>query len=227
MTTIPQVPLHSPGQLGTRYIQDDHRANFDRRNHLLMMERLPVDAVFIGDSLTGDWPVEQSFSDLWPLVINRGIGGDTAAQVTLRLQADCLQLNSRRVFFMIGTNDMAARYGYDDDAVILERLELHYRRSFQLLRAGGPQVLVGTIPPTRQVWQVDRMFERKRVLIPAANAILRRLAAEFGFPLLDYCAALEESPGVLRPDITTDGCHLTAGGYWLLNRVVREGVIGS
>jgi lysophospholipase L1-like esterase len=219
--TIPDPALVSPGTLGVRFIQDDWRAVFDRRNKLLLMEGRRPDAVFIGDSLTADWPVNESFGDLFPVCLNRGIGGDQAAHVHLRLEADALQLQPRNLFFMIGTNDIAARFGYDSDDKILADLERHYRTSFSLMR-GRTKAYIGAVPPTRAFWINDQMFPRKRVLVPAANAVLRRLAAEFGFGFIDYCAPLEESEGVLRAEYTNDGCHFVASGYYVLDRTVRE-----
>ncbi len=221
MPSLPDPPLISPGQLGTRVIQDESRASFDRRNKLLLMEGIRPDAVFIGDSLTNDWPVSECFGDLFRTVVNRGIGGDTASYVHLRLDADALQLKPQRVFFMIGTNDMAARFGYDTDAVILRDLEANYRKSFAMMKDRGARIFIGTVPPTSQSALRDVMFARKKVLIPAANRILSALARDYGFVLIDYFAAVADADGVLIQEYTTDGCHFTAQGYWRLNRAVR------
>jgi lysophospholipase L1-like esterase len=225
-TAIPNPPLISPGTLGTRVIQDDWRVGFDRRNRLLLMEGRRPDAIFIGDSLTADWPTNESFGDLFPICLNRGIGGDAAMHVHLRLEADALQLHPRNLFFMIGTNDIAFRFGYDSDEKILADLEANYRKSFAMMRGREMTVRIGAIPPTRQFWLKDEMFPRKRVIIPSANRLLAKLAQEYGFGFLDYCTPMEEAPGVLRSELTNDGCHFTAQGYWVLNRVVRGAVGG-
>lgn len=221
MTTIPDPPLVSPGQLGTRIIQDESRASFDRKNKLLLMEGHRPGLLFIGDSLTGDWPTAEGFATRYGTVVNRGIGGDAAMHVHLRLAADVLQLKPERVHFMIGTNDMAFRFGYDTDEKILGDLEANYLKSFGPLRTSGARVYIGAVPPVRQLLLDDVMFRRKRVLIPACNEILRRLSAAHGFTFVDYQPTLEEERGVLRKDVTTDGCHLNSAGYWLMGNVLR------
>lgn len=221
MTDIPKPALVSPGLLGTRIIQDESRPSFDRRNLLMLMEGQRPGLLFIGDSLTGDWPTAESFGTKYGIVINRGIGGDAAMHVHLRMQADVVQLKPERVHFMIGTNDIAFRFGYDTDEKILTDIQANYLKSFAMLRACGARIYIGAVPPVRPTLLSDIMAARKRVLIPAVNEFLRRQAEAHGFTFVDYQPELEESRGVLRPDVTTDGCHLNSAGYWIMGRVLR------
>jgi lysophospholipase L1-like esterase len=219
---IPDPPLVSPGTLGVWVAADRLRVDYDRRNQLLLMEGRRPDALFIGDSHTEGWAVSEQFSDLFPLCVNRGIGGDAAMHLGLRLEADAFQLKPRNLFFLIGANDMSFRFGYDADEKILADLERHHRAMFPAMRACGAKVYVGAIPPLRPTQIDQRHYQRLRVLIPAWNRRLRELVAEHGFSSIDYHTPLLESEGLLRADCTYDGGHLTARGYWLLGRAVRK-----
>ena len=63
--------------------------------------------VFFGDSITDNWskPEYGGFFPGRPFV-NRGIGGQTTAQMLLRFRADVLELSPRAVVILAGTNDV-------------------------------------------------------------------------------------------------------------------------
>jgi len=220
---LPSEPtLVSPGRLREPILQDDHRDRFDRHNALLLMEGVRPDAIFIGDSLTADWPVEYLFADLFSVVVNRALGGDAVKYLHYRLDADVFQLHPRNLFLMAGTNDIAFRFGYDTDDQIYAEMLANYRRCFDQIHPTGIRTYIGTIPPVRQFLLHDVLFARKLVLLPRLNDGLRALVAEYGFTLIDYYAALVDNDKQLMSSFTTDGCHFSARGYYVLNREVRR-----
>ena len=221
--SIPQAPaLVSPGMLREPILQDDSRARFDRNNLLLLLEGIQPDALFIGDSLTADWPVETLFADLFPVVVNRALGGDGVKYLHRRLDADVIQLQPKNLFFMVGTNDIAFRFGYDSDDTIFAEMMANYRLCCDMIRRAGIRTYLGTIPPVRRMMLNDVLFHRKLVLLPRLNDALRAMAEEYGFILLDYYAELVDAHGEFIAELTTDGCHFTAQGYYVANRLVRR-----
>jgi len=203
-------------------LQDDSRGRFDQHNLLLMMEGIRPDALFIGDSLTAGWPVESLFADIFPVVVNRALGGDAVKYIHRRLEADVFQLKPKNLFFMVGTNDIAFRFGYDTDDTIVAEMTANYRICFDMIRQAGIRTYLGTIPPVRQLLKQDIMFARKMVLLPRLNVVLRDMATEYGFTLLDYFAEMVDAQGEFIAELTSDGCHFTAQGYYVANRLVRR-----
>ena len=76
--------------------------------------------VFIGDSITDLYILDDHYADLPLACYNRGIGGDTTLGVLSRLKVSLFDLNPSVVVLMIGTNDINGRLEVDG---ILERYE--------------------------------------------------------------------------------------------------------
>ncbi|MES2391795.1 MAG: GDSL-type esterase/lipase family protein, partial [Acidobacteriota bacterium] len=97
----------------------------------------PPRVIFFGDSITHNWG-NAHYSDLFqrkPNYINRGIGGQTTAQMLLRYRQDVLALNPKVVVFLGGTNDLASykvpdvvHFIEDNIASITELALLHHQR---------------------------------------------------------------------------------------------------
>lgn len=56
MTILDRPKLIRPGYFGVEAWADRKRMAFDVYNEALLAEHIPVDAVFIGDSITEMWP---------------------------------------------------------------------------------------------------------------------------------------------------------------------------
>lgn len=65
--------------------------------------------VFIGDSITAGWKLDEYFPN--QPFINRGIGGQTTSQILLRFRQDIINLKPKAVVILAGTNDIAANTG--------------------------------------------------------------------------------------------------------------------
>src|ERR1041385_8435061 len=65
--------------------------------------------VFMGDSLTDGWRLEEYFRD--KPYINRGIGGQTTPQMLIRFRPDVIELQPRAVIILAGTNDIGGNTG--------------------------------------------------------------------------------------------------------------------
>ncbi len=93
------------GLFGLTAAADTRRSVFDMQNEILLARQLPVDAVFIGDSITDMWALDAYFQGTGGLIANRGICGDRTPFVRRRFEADVLQLHPRLVVMMIGVNN--------------------------------------------------------------------------------------------------------------------------
>ena len=68
--------------------------------------------VFFGDSITDNWS-KPDYGGFFPgkPYVNRGIGGQTTAQMLLRFRADVIELRPKVVVILAGTNDIAGNAG--------------------------------------------------------------------------------------------------------------------
>lgn len=162
---------------------------------MTMSEKL----VFLGDSLTkgGDWQAWFPGDD----VVNLGVGGDTTADVQARLDA-VVAADPDSIVLLIGTNDFASKRSVEQVVRAVETILVDLRRMLP-----GVRLLLQSIAP-RQPEFSDRIRD--------ANRHLRQFAATVRAQYLDLWPALA-TDGILNPDFTDDGLHLTQAGYdaWL------------
>ncbi len=153
-----------------------------------------VDVVMLGDSITamGRW------NEYWPRlrVANRGIGGETAADMRKRL-ATVFAVDPQLVVLLVGTNDVAIRKDRERTIDDLEALVA--------ILVPRVRTVLATVPPcVCSASQND--------LVAGLNREIRRIAGKRGVALIDLHAALAKD-GALDPALTTDGIHLNAAGY--------------
>ncbi len=170
----------------------------------------PGHVVLLGDSITefGLW--QEWFAGL--PVLNRGIGGETSADLLRRL--DSAIDRPLAVFLLIGTNDISQGYRLPEIVGNVRTLLVEVQR-----RAPGTPVVVQSVLP-----RTERFREDVRLL----NAAYRALVAEAGDPVeyLDLHPVLADEHANLRAPFTGDGLHLTGEGYAAWVDVLRPRIEG-
>jgi len=172
--------------------------------------------VFFGDSITDGWskPEHGGFFPGRPYV-NRGIGGQTTAQMLLRLRADVIELRPRAVVILAGTNDIAGNSG----PVTPDQVQDNLASMAELVRAHGIRVVLASLLPVSDDKKdasgrlLERTRQRPTAAIRALNRWMAGYAAENGLVYLDYFAAMAGPAGALRPELNDDGLHPNARGY--------------
>jgi lysophospholipase L1-like esterase len=156
------------------------------------------DVVFLGDSLTEAGPWGELFPGV--KVANRGVSADTSSDVLRRI-GQVTSGRPRKVFLMVGTNDLWERRS---DRQILGNLD----RILAAIQEGTPQtrVYVQSILP-RQARYAGR--------IRRLNEALRPLARRHGCAFIDLFEHLTAPDGSIRDVYSNDGLHLTGAGYLL------------
>jgi lysophospholipase L1-like esterase len=153
--------------------------------------------VLFGDSIT-----EGGFWDGWLPELptaNRGIGGDTVAQLTARV--DTAIDSPRVVSILAGTNDLVRGDPKDADS-IGERFHLLIAEIRK--RDSSVPILINSVMP-RGTKYIDT--------ITTINEHYRRTASEFAAEYLDLWPTLATPKNTLRKEFTPDGLHLNAEGY--------------
>jgi len=154
------------------------------------------DVVFLGDSLTS----QARWGELFPGVAarNRGISGDTTADVRARLR-EITSAAPAQIFLMIGTNDLGL--GLSEEVVlqnidaILEEIRIESPRT---------EVFVQTLLPRSRGYAAR---------IRSVNEGLIALADRRGLRWIDVGGAMSSAEGALRADLTGDELHLLGPGY--------------
>lgn len=164
--------------------------------------------VFYGDSITEGWGATGS-PGFFPGkgYLNRGISGQTTAQMLLRFQQDVIALHPAVVVILAGTNDIAGNTGPSTQGMIEDNLHA----MVDLARAHGITVVLSSVLPVSEYpWQPGVQPAGK---VKALNAALHAYARERKLVWLDYYAALANTKGGLDPALAADGVHPTAAGY--------------
>ena len=162
--------------------------------------------VYMGDSITQLW----GFADPAFFTagrIDRGISGQTTAQMLLRFMSDVVALHPAMVHIMAGTNDIAGNTG----PVSMQDVQNNIIAMATLARANGIKVVLASIPPAGTfAW---RPALKPAPQIAALNAWLKDYARKTGATYVDYYTLMATPEGAMRPAFTMDGVHPNAAGY--------------
>jgi acyl-CoA thioesterase-1 len=176
--------------------------------------------IFYGDSITDSWG---NRPDMWPFFagkgyIDRGISGQTTAQMLIRFRQDVIDLHPKVVLLLAGTNDVAGNIGPSSLQMVADNIA----SMVELARANGIRmVLCSTLPADHYKWRKDvRPAEPIRQL----NAWMKRYAAAHGLVYVDYYDALTDSTGGMKEGMSLDGVHPTAAGYAIMEPLAEQGI---
>ncbi len=171
--------------------------------------------ILLGDSITTRWP-----KDLFPgdKVVNRGIGGDHIGGYNYyglidRMDTSVEALKPKRVFLMIGINDML------DVGPPMENLKLAYPYMLGQLRKAAPdaEIIVQSILPVSKP-----AFHYMHEPIKELNKTIEQAAKERGMRYVDLYSRFKDENGKLRKGLDSDGIHLSPEGYELWIKVLKE-----
>ena len=162
------------------------------------MPRTEGSIVFLGDSIT-DYV---NFDEVLPSyhIINRGIAGDTTSGVLRRL-GEVISLRPRKLFLLIGTNDI----GMDVMPAPVARNILEIVSRVQE-KSPETKIYLQAVFPTRH------HSPRPNNLIQELNTEIRIIAKEMHCTFIDLYPLLLDSEGMLAEEYTVDGLHLSDSG---------------
>lgn len=174
-----------------------------------IFEALPLDSsdiVFIGNSLTdyGHW--DELFPEL--KIKNRGVGGDDILGVQNRID-DVLRAAPRKIFLLIGTNDLEY---YLDENLVAERYEQLIKKIKNQAPNSGLYLI--SILPTRGI------PNRPNKLIVEINEAIRLISTKYDAAYIDLHTYFLDEQNELKLDFTVDGIHLNGKGYGLWKEVL-------
>ncbi|MGN6739031.1 SGNH/GDSL hydrolase family protein [Dyella sp.] len=175
--------------------------------------------VFYGDSITDAWgrAAGTTFFPGKPYV-NRGISGQTTAQMLVRFRQDVIGLRPAAVVILAGTNDIAGNTGLATP----EMIEDNFRSMTALAQSAGIRVILASVLPTTDYpWHPGLQPAGK---IRALNAWLKSYAASRGATYLDYYDALVNAQGGMDTRLARDGVHPTPAGYAIMTPLAQQAI---
>ena len=193
--------------LGSLLLSMPERVN-DQYNAL---SEQTADVVFVGDSLTfgGNWHEWFPSVD----VVNRGIGGDTTQMLINRFN-QVIELKPKKLFVMIGVNDLNKRLG-------AEVAITNYTKLFNLIDTTLPdtEVYIQSVLPVNDDWIFIDNTD-----IPMLNEALKRQTTERGYVYIDLHSKFLGPNGLLIQTLSNDGIHLLGAGYHLWHEQIKDAV---
>lgn len=172
--------------------------------------------VFLGDSITDGFTypllVRQALAEAGrpvPVLINAGIGGDTAEGMLARLERDVLAHRPTLVSMSVGVNDVLR-------GVTAPQYEARVTTIAARMRAAGVPMLVMTttvLGPTHA--EADAR-------LAAYNGALRRLAARHGRRVAEVNRLMARAREAGEHLLEADDVHINFAGYRVIARAVLD-----
>lgn len=194
----------------------------EKKHEQLNKYALKGQIVFAGSSLMEQFPIEEMAQVLpgKPVVYNRGIGGDTLDGFRARLNSAVIDLEPRKLFINIGTNDISA------ENYVREEMLAKYRALLSDIKEKLPgcRIVVMSYYPVNRTDKFNTAWFRARTNaeIDAVNAQLKLMAQDMGFDYIDVTDCLRDENGDLIAEVSVDGMHMLPDGYKRVFDVIRH-----
>ncbi|HBL12739.1 MAG TPA: lysophospholipase [Cyanobacteria bacterium UBA11162] len=235
--SVATTPRSHPTVTPILELGERHQLNYQQWVALLEQEAQVIAeqkpehlAVLLGDSISLWFPNELLPPDQkW---LNQGISGETSAGLLNRLEL-LDQTQPEVIFVMIGINDLIR--GIKDETLLAnQQLIIRY---LQRVHPQAQIVVQSVLPHSAEkaTWQGrDRLLEIPNKRIRDINQRLKALAKAEGVIYLDLYPMFADTKGNLKPELSTDGLHLSPQGYlvWhyalqVFNQLLLDGEVGK
>jgi len=195
----------------------------------------PKRVVFLGDSITDFWKLQDSFPG--KPYVNRGISGQTTPQMLVRMFPDVIDLKPAAIVILAGTNDIAQNTGPETATMVQENLmamtELAQKHGIKVILCSVTPISDYALMPTG--WdpppppgathpKLVQSVQRPPAQILQLNTWMKSYAASVGAVYADYFSAVVDGSGMLKEVLSNDGLHPNPQGYALMVPVVEAAI---
>ena len=175
--------------------------------------------MFIGDSITDLYPLDDYYAELELATYNRGISGDVTQGVLDRLEVSLFDLKPSKIVLLIGTNDINWSV---DPSTLLE----NYERIVTTIRERLPQAelyCVSIIPQNEMLERYSAIdVDQTTPVIMAVNEQIRKLAQEReNITYVDLFSQLSDEGNRLIEAYSDDGLHLNQNGFAVWTNLIK------
>ena len=177
-----------------------------------------LDVFFIGDSITGGW--RDIGKAIWekefvPLrAVNIGIAGSQTQHLLWQFENGAIDgIHPRVAVLMIGVNHLLASPSHStaDIARGISTVVAKLREKLPHTKV----LLLGTFPKDKSLASPDRIKIRE------LNSLIAKLDDRKTVQFVDLTPKFLDADGVLSPEISPDGVHLSPAGYGIWAEALR------
>lgn len=175
--------------------------------------------VFLGDSITDAWRLNEYFPDRD--FVNRGIGGQTTDQMLGRFKEDVLDLTPSAVVILAGTNDLGR-------GTSVGAIENNLQMMAELAELHKIKVILCSVLPVDDYHKDQNLAflqtARPPALIRALDDWLKTYCALKHFAYVNYYSHMLDASGMLKAEMTDDGLHPNSVGYRIMGPLALEAI---
>ena len=172
--------------------------------------------IFIGDSITDLYHLDDYYGDLDKAVYNRGIGGDTTDGVIKRLKVSLYDLHPSEIVLMIGINDL-------NGGKTVEQVTNNYQFILNDIKTTLPTTKVFTMSiismSDLMSGAVDVVAQNSKVM--EVNTHINDMAVAKGYTYVDLFSQVKDENNKLQSIYTDDGIHLNAAGFTVWTNILK------
>ena len=197
---------------------------FNRKNTQIIVNELPIDILFIGDSITEGWETSCYFSK-YGRIINRGISGEKLSELVLRFYKDCVELKPKLCVFCSGINDTYNLYKKmasgeeitpQDKSDFLFEYKNNLLKIVNISKENNIRIWLGSVLPLGT-------SDFRSQLIISMNEVIKSICNDYGLVYVDYHTKMVKDDGVTMQDFTFgDMLHPHVIGYNVMFKVLNE-----
>jgi lysophospholipase L1-like esterase len=177
--------------------------------------------VFLGDQIIESWSSNgRPFFPGRPY-LNRGIAGQTTAQMLVRFRQDVIALKPKVVVIHGGTNDLTGVLGPGTEGTVSDNIT----SMTELAKANGIRVVLSSVTPVCDCFK-DQTAVRPPGKIIGLNGWLRDYAAQSGSVYLNYYAALVQGRD-FQQALTADGLLPNDAGYGVMAALAEKAIAAA
>ena len=179
--------------------------------------------VFLGDSITEYYPINEIYSDL--PVIKSGIAGYKTNDILSRLDELVYKYNPTSVYLLIGTNDLIMDKEEDKVSTvnnikeIIENIKKHRKKT---------DIYIESIYPINKNLDKEKYMvgQRENTTIMNVNNKIKKYCKENNYHYIDMYNQLLDKDGNFSKEYTDDGLHPNDLGYAKITRVLLPYIYG-
>ena len=180
-----------------------------------------IKTVFMGDSITEGWSLNDPEFFSRNNFVNRGISGQTSPQMLIRFKQDAIHLNPELIIINAGTNDIAGNTGPASPEMIIDNIcsmaEIGLKNDIRI-------ALSTILPVYKYPWneKVTNVPDR----ISKVNTALQKYSEKHSLIFIDFFKSMVNEQRGLKSAYGVDGVHPTKQGYKVMSNVVKNTISG-
>ena len=174
--------------------------------------------VFLGDQITEAWDRAAAKFFAGRPYVNRGIAGQTTAQMLVRFRQDVVALKPKAVIIQGGSNDIASLLTPGTQALVVDNV----RSMIEIAKANDIRVIIASVTPVCDCVS-DQTTTRPQGKLIGLNGALRDVAAETGSTFLNFYASLVNGRD-FKPELTADGLLPNDAGYAVMAPLAEQAI---